>query len=104
LETFAVICLIGISIIVIPWAIRVQIKRNRCWRDLELKQYLEDLYKISCRYCNGTGYEGFTIDGEPTQFCEHCEGYGFVWRSICPPRWLKHGPIWRQSEIDSLKG
>jgi len=65
---------------------------------------LDALNKVHCALCNGTGYEDYTKDGEPTgEFCENCESYGYYWRAICPPRWLKHGNIWRQSEIDELK-
>lgn len=85
----------------IVWAIREQLRRNKQWRLWELKGYLDNCYKIPCSYCKGTGYEGYTLDGEPTgEFCESCESYGFVWCAIYPPRWLKHGNIWRQSEFE----
>jgi hypothetical protein len=104
MENVLVAILIILAIVCIPFAIREQIKRNRWWKNNELKFYLDDLYKMRCGYCDGSGYEAYTKDGEPTgEICEYCESFGFVWRAICPPKWLKHGNIWRQSEIESLK-
>ena len=86
------------------WAIRAELKRNRKRRRRELQDYVDRCYHIKCLDCEGTGYEGYALDGEPTgEFCEKCESYGFLWRSICPPRWLKHGCIWRQSEFEKLQ-
>lgn len=103
MENVLVVVLIFFAVTCIPFVIREQIKRNRWWRNSELKSYVDNLYKMTCNYCDGSGYEGYTKEGEPTgEFCEHCESHGFVWRAICPPRFLKHGNIWRQSEYDGL--
>ena len=94
-----------ISPAVIIWCIKRQIQVSRQWKAAELKEYLKDLYKITCASCGGSGYEGYTLDGDPNgEICEHCDSFGYVWRCICPPRWLKHGCIWRHTEIEALKG
>ena len=86
------------------WAIKEQIRRNWKWRLWELRDYVGHCYKIQCPQCNGTGCESYTLDGEPTgEFCEDCDSYGYMWRAICPPRWLKHGNTWRQSEFEELQ-
>lgn len=103
MENVLVVVLVLFAVTCIPFAIREQIKRNRWWRNSELKFYVDNLYKMTCSYCDGTGYEDYTKEGEPTgEFCEHCDSHGFVWRAICPPRFLKHGNTWRQSEYDEL--
>ena len=77
----AIFCLFSLMALII-WAIREQIKQTRHWRSWELKDYLDDLYKITCKYC---------------------DSFGYVWRSTFPPRWLKHGNTWRQTEVEALK-
>lgn len=95
---------LGAVVIFMIWAIREQCRRVRQWRRWDLEQYLRDIYKIPCKYCEGTGYEGYTLDGEPTgEICEHCDSYGYLWRATFPPRWLKHGNVWRQTEIEELQ-
>lgn len=70
---------------------------------MDLKEYIDGLHKAICPFCAGSGYESYNQEGEPTgEFCEHCESYGFLWRAINPPRWLKHGNVWRQSEFEKL--
>lgn len=103
MENVLVATIIILAVTCIPFAIREQIRRNRWWRNYELKFYIDNLYKMDCTFCNSTGYEGYTKEGEPTgEFCEHCESFGFVWRAICPPRYLKHSNTWRQSEYEGL--
>lgn len=103
IKFFWIIYIICVPVFVV-WAFREQIRRNRRWRLLELKFYLDDLYKMTCEYCKGTGYDGYTSDGEPNgEICEHCDSYGFVWRAGFPPEWLKHSNTWRQSEVDKLQ-
>lgn len=98
-----VVCLL-IPVVVCVWAIKEQFRRNRWWRSINLEQYLGDCYKVQCPICVGTGYEGYTDDGEPAgEICENCESHGYLWRAICPPRWLKHGNTWRQSEYENLQ-
>ena len=97
-----IFCLTSTSFCI--WAFKHHLKQIKRWRIHELKQYLDDCYKTPCKSCDGSGYEGYTFDGDPTgEICEDCESHGFVWRAICPPRWLKHNPIWRQSEFEQLQ-
>ena len=103
MENAIVVVIIVLAVSCIPFAIREQIRRNRWWKNKEIEFYLDNLYKRNCTYCDGAGYEGYTKEGEPTgEICEHCESFGFVWRAICPPRFLKHSNTWRQSEYDEL--
>ena len=104
MENVLVVIIVLLAVACIPWAIREQIRRNRWWKNTELKFYIDNLYKTTCGYCDGTGYEGYTKEGEPIgEFCEHCESFGYIWRAICPPRWLKHSNTWRESEVEVLR-
>jgi len=89
----------------IVYAIRLAIKRKCWWHEAELRIYIDDLFETACPHCFGTGYESYTRCGEPTgEFCESCESYGYVWRTYsAPPRWLKHGPMWTESEKLALE-
>lgn len=102
--TIVSILIAGTVIPLCIWAFRVQIRICRKMRLWELENYIEDLYKIPCSPCYGDGYEGYTLEGEPTgEICEVCDSYGYLWRSICPPRWLKHSAIWREPEVGKLR-
>jgi len=97
-----------IYIIVLPffifWAVRKQIRRTKRWRKWEVRFYLKDIYKVPCPNCKGSGYESYTPDGEPNgEICEPCDSYGYFWKAISPPKFLKHKNTWTQTEIDKLR-
>lgn len=86
--------------VVMVYIFYLVVQRLRGQKKWELEKYVEELRKIPCLSCEGSGGI-WTKDGELIDICEECESYGRLW-AYCGfylPRWIrrKYGRVVAES-------